>query len=38
MRTELKALLRITKFFAEVVGLLALGWIVIVASWAVFGN
>lgn len=38
MKTELKALFRIIKFFAEVVALLAFGWIVIIASWAIFGN
>lgn len=38
MKSEAKALFRIVRFFAEVGAILALGWIVIVSLWAVFGN
>ena len=38
MRTELKALWQILKFFGSVFGLIAFGWVAIVSSWAIFGN
>lgn len=37
LKTELKALWQITKFFGSIFGLIAFSWVVIVASWAVFG-
>lgn len=36
MKSELKALWQITKFFGSVFGLLAFAWLVIVGLWAVF--
>lgn len=38
MKAELKALFRIVRFFVEIAGSLALGWLVIVSMWAIFGN
>lgn len=38
MRTELKALLAIVKFFGSVTLSLVAGWLVIVSLWAIFGN
>jgi hypothetical protein len=36
MKTELKALGRIIRFFAEVFGLIAIGYFAIIGLWAVF--
>jgi hypothetical protein len=36
--TELKALLRIIKFFGGVALSIVAGWFVIVSLWAIFGN
>lgn len=38
MRTELKALWAIVKFFGGVALSLVAGWLVIVSLWAIFGN
>lgn len=38
LKTELKELWKITKFFGQVFALIGFGWFVIVGSWAVFGN
>ena len=38
VKTELKALLTIVGFFAQVFGLMALTWITAVSMWAIFGN
>lgn len=37
LKTELKALWKITKFMSSVLLGLAFGWVVIVSLWAVFG-
>ena len=37
VKTELKALLTIIGFFAQVFGLMALTWMTAVSMWAVFG-
>lgn len=36
--TELKAFVRIIKFFGGVALSLVAGWLVIVSLWAIFGN
>jgi hypothetical protein len=36
IKTELKALWQLTKFFGSVFGLMALTWVSIVVAWAVF--
>jgi hypothetical protein len=38
LKTELKALFKIVRFFAQVFGLMALTWITAVSLWAIFGN
>lgn len=38
IKTELKALWAIVKFFGGVVLSLVAGWFVIVSLWAIFGN
>jgi hypothetical protein len=38
LKTELKALWQILKFFGSVFGLMAFTWLTIVSLWAVFGN
>lgn len=36
MKSELKALWQIIKFFGSIFGLIAFGWVAIVGLWAVF--
>lgn len=38
LKTELKALWQITKFFGSIFGLMTFSWVAIVGLWAIFGN
>jgi hypothetical protein len=38
VKTEMKALWQLVKFFGSVFGLMALTWITAISMWSIFGN